>query len=117
LLRSKQGKEFPFVIPQATILIENPVAVVDEYAAKHGAVEVAEQFVRFLHTDVAQRAFGRYGFRPADPDLALDLSEDFPSPPLLFDIDYLGGWAVVQDSIYGDHGVWTRISRELVEEK
>jgi len=117
LLRRKQGKEFPFVIPQATILIENPVAVVDEYAVKHGAVEVAEQFVRFLHTDVAQRAFSHYGFRPADPDLARDLSEDFPSPPLLFDVDYLGGWAEVQDSIYGEQGVWTRISRESAEVK
>ena len=116
LLRRKQGKEFPFVIPHATILIENPVAVVDEYAAKHGATEVAEQFVRFLHTDVAQRAFSRYGFRAADPDVARDLLEDFPSPPLLFDIDYLGGWAGVQDSIYGEHGIWTRISRELAEE-
>jgi len=32
MLRQKQGKQFPFIVPQCTILIENPIAVVDRNA-------------------------------------------------------------------------------------
>jgi sulfate/thiosulfate-binding protein len=117
LLRRMQGKDFEFVMPRATILIENPIAVVDKYAKKHGAMEIAEEFVQFVHTDFAQRAFARYGFRPANPDIAKELSEDYPVPPLLFDIDYLGGWTEVEGSIYGEEGIWTMITKELAEEK
>lgn len=117
LLRRTQGRDLPFVIPRSTILIENPVAVVDEYAEKHGATEVAEEFVKFLHSDFAQRAYGRYGFRPASPKIAEEFLDVFPVPPRLFDINYLGGWPEIQRSIYGPDGVWTRISQELAEEE
>jgi len=115
LLRKLQGREIPFVVPRATILIENPVAVVDRYADKHGTRELAEAFVQFLHGDDAQRAFARYGFRPANPAILQEFAAQYPAPPLLFDIEYLGGWAKVRPMLYGDNGVWTRITTELGE--
>jgi sulfate transport system substrate-binding protein len=113
LLRNMQGRPLPFVIPRATILIENPVAVVDKYADQHGARAVAEEFVLFLHGEAAQRAFARYGFRPASPEIMREVADRFPVAPLQFDIGALGGWTQVREMLYGPQGVWTQVTQEL----
>lgn len=113
LLRKLQGREIPFVIPRSTILIENPIAVVDKYADKHGTRALAEEFVQFCHGELAQRAYARYGFRPASPAVAAEFAAQYPEPPLLFDMEYLGGWAHVREMLYGDRGVWTQVVTEV----
>jgi sulfate transport system substrate-binding protein len=117
LLRQMVGKSLPFVIPPATILIQNPVAVVDRYVDKHGVRVLAEEFVKFLHTNGAQRSFAKFGFRPANPAIGKEFQGKYPTPALLFDIDYLGGWGKVLESIYGPKGIWTQITQELAREK
>ena len=117
LLRQMGGKALPFIISPATILIENPVALVDRYADKHGVRPLAEEFVKFLHTDGAQRSFAKFGFRPANPLISKEFEKKYPTPPLLFDIDYLGGWGKVMETIYGPQGIWTQITQELAREK
>ncbi|HDP95867.1 MAG TPA: sulfate ABC transporter substrate-binding protein [Candidatus Aminicenantes bacterium] len=109
LLRQKQGKEFSIIVPDETILIENPIAVVDANVERHGNREVAEAFVQFLHSAEAQRAFARYGFRSVNADVAAEFATVFPRPPRLFDIRYLGGWKKATDLLYSSRGVWTRI--------
>ena len=42
LVGRQAGQTYEYVIPRSTILIENPVAVVDAYVDKHGDREVAE---------------------------------------------------------------------------
>ncbi|MGA1875639.1 MAG: sulfate ABC transporter substrate-binding protein [bacterium] len=116
LLRQKQGKDIPFIIPEATILIENPIALIDRNVEKHNNREVAEAFIEFVFTRSAQDAFARYGFRPVDPDLQAQYREQYPVPRHLFDIHYLGGWDRVQEELYGNNGVWTRIVEELAHE-
>lgn len=116
LLRRYQGRDMAFVIPEATILIENPIAVIDTNVDKHGTRAAAEAFVEFTQTDESQRAFARYGFRPVKETVAMEFAGQFPQPRLLFDIDYLIGWHTVHTSIFGPHGVWTRIMEELGRE-
>ncbi|MCJ7580893.1 MAG: sulfate ABC transporter substrate-binding protein [Candidatus Aminicenantes bacterium] len=117
LLRQKTGRDFPFLIPEATILIENPIAIVDLNVDKHGNREAASAFVDFVLTREAQRSFARYGFRPVNEEIAEEFTKNFPLPRLLFDISYLGGWERVYVEIYGEDGVWTQIVRELADEK
>jgi len=117
LLRQKQGKDFPFVIPQATILIENPVALVDKHVDKHNNRAVVEAFVAFLYTEMAQRAYAGYGFRPIDPVLAQELQDKFPLPEYLFDSRLLGGWEGISHELYGPQGVWAGIIEELGRER
>lgn len=66
------GGEYDVVYPRSTILIENPVAVVDGYVDARGTREVAEAFVQFLFTQNAQRIFANKGFRPVNPVVAAD---------------------------------------------
>jgi sulfate/thiosulfate transport system substrate-binding protein len=114
--RQLQGRAFPFVVPDATILIENPVAVVDIYADKHGVRELAEEFVRYLHSDASQRAFAENGFRPVSTQIAKEFESTYPVPEHLFDIRFLGGWEQVGTELYGDGGLWQIITREINRE-
>lgn len=52
------GKSVDYVTPRDTILIENPVAVTVN------APDAAKSFVRFPHTDAAQKIFAAKGHRP-----------------------------------------------------
>ena len=116
LLRQLQGRDFPVVVPPATILIENPIAVVDKNAEKHGTRDLADAFVEFCHTDEAQRVYARYGFRAANPEILEEFADQYPVPPMLFDVEYLGGWARVRETLYGPEGTWTLVTRELAKE-
>ncbi|HJQ23152.1 MAG TPA: sulfate ABC transporter substrate-binding protein [Blastocatellia bacterium] len=113
LVAKQAGQNYDYVIPHSTILIENPVALVDKYVDKHGVREVAEAFVNFLWSADAQRAFAKYGLRPLDQTVAQEVKSQFPPVADLWKIDYLGGWKKVGDSIYGPQGVYTRVSEEL----
>jgi len=116
LLRQMQGKDLPYIIPDATILIENPVAIVDKNVEKHGNRVVVEAFYQFLFQEETQRMFARYGFRPVHPEVAKQFASKYRQPPLLFDIAYLGGWPHVHEFLYGAQGGWTQIMEELAYE-
>jgi sulfate transport system substrate-binding protein len=85
----QKGEELEYIVPDQTILIENPVAVVTESVNP----EKAAQFVAFLRTPEAQRVFGEKGYRPIAPDILAEF--DYPTPAGLFTIADLGGWADV----------------------
>jgi sulfate/thiosulfate-binding protein len=116
LLRLKQGRNIEYVIPEATILIENPIAVIDQNVDKHQNRQAVEAFVDFLLSEDSQRAFARYGFRPVNEAVAAEFQEYFPTPNLLFDITFLGGWDRVHTEIFGPQGIWTKVVEELAHE-
>jgi sulfate transport system substrate-binding protein len=83
-----------FVIPKATILIENPIAVTSTSQHK----QQAQAFVHFLRTKPAQRIFAENGYRPVLKGAAQGLN--FPVRPQLFTIKYVGGWAQVEKKFF-----------------
>jgi sulfate/thiosulfate transport system substrate-binding protein len=87
------GLEDEMVIPPSTVLIQNPVAVVDENVDNHCVREVAEAFVDFLHTPEAKELYTTVGFlRPTDPRAAQKGGEGFPAVKDLWTVDEFGGW-------------------------
>jgi sulfate transport system substrate-binding protein len=88
------GKDVDYVVPDQTILIENPVAVVS--TSKNKAA--AQAFVDYLYTTPAQQTFAAEGYRPVVA-AALDSSR-FPTPPGLFTIADLGGWTSVRKEFF-----------------
>ncbi|HEY6248194.1 MAG TPA: sulfate ABC transporter substrate-binding protein [Pyrinomonadaceae bacterium] len=113
LVGRQEGQRYDYIVPRSTILIENPVAVVDAYADKHGVRQIADAFVNFLWNEEAQRAFAHYGFRSLDQRLAEKLKSSYPSVQDLWTIEFLGGWNEVTKDIYGPQGVYTRMFAEL----
>lgn len=113
LVGQQAGYDYELVIPSSTILIENPVAVVDVYADEHGTREVAEAFVEFLFTPEAQEIFANYGLRSVDPDVAAAHEADYPPVTDLFTIEFFGGWPQAREEIFGETGVFSTAIQEV----
>ena len=107
LVGQQAGADYEMITPSSTILIENPVAVVDVYADKHGTRAAAEAFVDFLFTKEAQEAFARHGLRSIDPQVAQATATQYPPVKDQFTIKDFGGWAKVADQFFGDNGIYS----------
>jgi sulfate transport system substrate-binding protein len=104
----QKGEELDYVIPDETILIENPIAVVSE--SKNP--EQAQAFIDYARSEPAQKVFAEKGYRSILPDL-VD-AERYPEPKVLFTIAELGGWEkVMADFFDRQAGVMADIQREL----
>jgi sulfate transport system substrate-binding protein len=123
------GGEYQAVYPTSTILIENPVAVVDAYVDAHGTREVAEAFVQFLWSPEAQTIFANHGFRPVNATVrpnfgivddgeavepaqtSIEINPDITFPPVedQFTVEQFGGWSEARSAIFGNEGLFTQI--------
>jgi sulfate/thiosulfate-binding protein len=104
------GQEMDYIIPDATLLIESPVAVIDSYADKHGTRALADSFVAYLSGSEAQRQFAKHGFRPVDPEIAKEYGDKFPVVARQFTIADLGGWPNVVKQLFAPGAVFDRAS-------
>ena len=105
-----QQKEQPvdYVVPDHTILIENPIAV----AAKSKNPTAAKAFVDFLRSEAGQKLYASKGYRPVDAAAAA--SADFPTPSGLFTIKDVGGWSDVNKQFFDkEAGIVADIERQL----
>jgi sulfate transport system substrate-binding protein len=104
----QKGQDAPYVIPKATIRIENPIALTKAGSSKPSA----RAFVRFLRTRPAQRIFAENGYRPVLRSATKGFS--FPVRPQLFTIDYLGGWKKVDSRFFHPRtGIVTKIQADI----
>ena len=102
------GQDLEYVVPDQTILIQNPIAVTTD--AKNKAK--AQAFVDFTTTPEAQKIFVSKGYRPVLAS-ANDPTK-FPNPPGLFKIDKFGGWSKVNDEFFDpDKGKVAAIEKDL----
>lgn len=108
LVGQQSGQRYQMVIPTSTILIENPVAVVDAYADKHGTRAAATAFVNFLFTRPAQEIFAQYGLRSVDAEVAKATADRYPALADLFTIQDFGGWDQATPRFFGDDGIYTK---------
>jgi sulfate transport system substrate-binding protein len=103
-----QQKDVPldYVVPDQTILIQNPVAVTKD------AKPQAKQFVDWLRTDEAQKIYAGKGYRSVNASL-VDASK-FPTPKQLFKIAFVGGWGKVNDEFFDtETGAVLKIEEKL----
>jgi len=102
----KKNQPVQFLIPKATILIENPITVTS--ISKHK--KEARAFLKYLRTAPAQRIFAENGYRPVVQSAARGLN--FPKRPQLFTIKYVGGWPKVEKKFFDPRtGLIARIQR------
>jgi len=108
LVGQQNGQDYALILPQSSLLIENPVAVVDSYVDQHGTREVAEAFVDFLFTPEAQTIFAKHGLRSPDPKVAEATAADYPPLTDLFTIAEFDGWAQATPAFFGEDGIYTQ---------
>ena len=105
-----QQKEQPvdYVVPDSTILIENPIAV----TTRSRNAAAASAFVEFLRSEQAQMLYAERGYRTVDEAVAAGV--DFPQPKGLFTIKDLGGWSDVNKKFFDkEAGVVAGIERTV----
>jgi sulfate/thiosulfate-binding protein len=104
----KAGIDLDYVIPDQTILIQNPAAVTTE--SKNP--DKAKAFLDWLITPEAQKIYASKGYRSVLPDL-VDKST-YPTPAKLFKIDEFGGWSKVNDEFFDpEKGSVAAIEKDL----
>jgi sulfate/thiosulfate-binding protein len=102
----QKGEDVDYVIPDQTILIQNPIA------PTIGASEKAKAFVDFTRSRKAQIVFAGKGYRSVIPGL-VD-KKQYPTPKNLFEITKFGGWSKVNDTFFDpDKGVVAKIEQGL----
>jgi sulfate transport system substrate-binding protein len=105
-----QQKQQPvdYVVPDSTILIENPIAVV----TKSKNPTAAKAFMDFLRSEAAQKTYAEKGYRPVDQAAAA--SANFPKPSGLFTIQDVGGWPEVNKKFFDkEAGIVADIERKV----
>ena len=99
------------VYPKASVLIQNPVAVVDKNAEKDCVLPIAQSFVKYLHTADAKADYTDTGFLRSTnvaKAQAGDPANGFPAIKDLFTVDQLGGWDALDTKLFGDSGIATK---------
>jgi sulfate transport system substrate-binding protein len=115
------GDDFTVIYPTSTIVIENPIALVDTYVDKHGNRDATQAFIDFLYRPEIQAIFAADGFRPpalksadagATAEAAVGVAT-FPQVTDAFKIDDFGGWSQVKTDEFGDDGVYMQVIAEV----
>ena len=108
IFAQQKNQPIDYVVPDATILIENPVAVTT--SSKYP--EQAKAFLDFLYTPEAQEIFTKNGYRPVVDGVVP--ADRFPTPPGLFTIKDMGGWTTVMDQFFDpDDSIMADVERKL----
>jgi sulfate/thiosulfate transport system substrate-binding protein len=107
ILAQQKGEDIDYIVPDQTILIENPVAATSE--AKDP--KLAQAFVDFLYTPEAQKIFVDKGYRPVVKDTPG--ADKFPTPSQLFEITKFGGWDKVNTDFFDpEKGIVAKIFQD-----
>ena len=105
ILAAQNGEGFEYIIPETTMLIENPGAITTD------APPVAQDWLDFVISDEGQVQFALKGFRPIRDDVdyggtvegATDPSNPFPDVTNLMTVaDDFGDWDTLSDKFFDE---------------
>ncbi len=105
--------QFEIIVPSVSILAEPPVTVVDKNVDRKGTRQVAEAYLSELYSDEAQRLAAKHYYRPSNPAIAAEFTDQFTAVEL-FTIDELfGGWTHAQNQHFNDGGTFDRLMESI----
>ena len=121
ILAKQNGADIDYVVPDDTLLIENPAAVTTD------AGDAAQSFLEYMTSPEAQSVYAGFGLRPVvdgveipEVEGANDPADPFPTPGTLFTIDEIfNGWGEANSKYFGDGeegnplGIITALQQEL----
>ena len=114
ILAIQNGAEFDYVVPDTTLLIENPGAVTKD------APESAQAWLDFVISPEGQAIYAKYGYRPVaeietvEVEGANDPSDPFPAPGTLLTVGKdFNGWGEANDKFFDEEsGVITGLLQD-----
>ncbi|CAN4268091.1 Sbp ABC-type sulfate transport system, periplasmic component [Methylophilaceae bacterium] len=109
LIKKELGDQFDVVYPSASILAENPIAVVDKYADKHNTRAVAQAYAEFHFSETGQEIAAQHDLRPRLESVAAKHKGQFKDLTLFSVDDVFGGWANAQKAHFADGASFDQI--------
>jgi sulfate/thiosulfate transport system substrate-binding protein len=114
ILARQSGTDFDYVIPDSTLLIQNPCAVTAD------ASKDADAFLDFQKSDAGQKLYAATGYRPLTDVGSLsvkganDEGDPYPTPAKLLTIDdNFGGWDEANTKYFDDaDGILTKLQAQ-----
>ena len=114
ILARQSGEAFDYVVPDTTLLIENPGAILKD------ADPIAQPWLDFVLSEEGQTEFAKKGFRPVIDGLEIpeveganDPSDPFPTPGTLLTVgEAFGGWSEANEFFDEEEGFVTEILQE-----
>jgi sulfate transport system substrate-binding protein len=103
------GPNFDIVYPSISILAEPPVALVDKNVDRHKTRTLAEGYLNFLYSPIAQELIGKNYYRPRNSQAKAKYAKYFKDIPLVTIDDTFGGWKKAQATHFADGGVFDKI--------
>jgi sulfate transport system substrate-binding protein len=98
LLEKAKGRDYAISVPAKTIETEWKVARIDKNIRPEQEHAVGE-FIKFLYTAEAQRAYAKYGFRPVDAKVEKEFHAKYAKVAEPFTVDDLGGWQSARKNV------------------
>jgi sulfate/thiosulfate-binding protein len=113
ILARQQGADFDYIVPDTTLKIENPGAVLKNANPK------AAKWLDFVLSKPGQTEFAKKGFRPVIDGVKVEVpgannpADPFPNPKRLLTIDKdFGGWEKADDKFFdSETGLVTKIQQ------
>ena len=114
ILARQKGKDYDYIVPDNTLLIENPGAVLKDADPK------AQDWLDFVLSKEGQTEFVKTGFRPVIEGLdalevkgANDPAAPFPKPKKLLTIaNDFGGWDAANKKFFDDGALVQKLRKE-----
>ena len=115
ILARANGEPFDYIVPEDTLLIENPAAVTEDAPA------AAKSLLEFLTTPETQAEYAHFGFRPVVDGVELpeveganDPSDPFPTIATLYTVDDdFGGWGEANGRFFDEEeGIITKLQEK-----
>jgi sulfate/thiosulfate-binding protein len=103
------GPNYEIVYPSSSILAEPPVALVDKNVDRHGTRTLAEGYLNFLYSPLAQDIIAKNHYRPRNAAAAAKYAASFKPIPLVTVDGAFGGWKKAQAIHFADGGVFDKI--------
>jgi len=117
ILAKQNGADIDYILPDTTLLIENPGAVTTD------AKPQAQGFLDYVLSEEGQSVYAKYGFRPlSEVDVEVEGANDpanpFPAPATLLTVaEDFGGWSEANTKYFDEEsGIVTKIQQETGKE-
>lgn len=109
LIKKELGDQFDVVYPSASILAENPIAVVDKFANKHKNLALAQAYAEFHFSETGQEIAANHDLRPRLDSVAAKHRAQFKTLDLFSVDEVFGNWTKAQKTHFADGGTFDQI--------
>ncbi len=100
---------FEVVYPSVSAEAEPPVTIVDKVVDRKGSRAIAEEYLKYLWSDEAQRIAANNYLRPRNQEILAEFADRFPKVDFMPVEATFGSWPDIQKTHFNDGGIFDQV--------